>query len=142
MYDNGDGTKKSFNSTDMAFIDGDIIVKVENTKEARYLIGIALIAGKNTEFTEPWGYDCYPYFVIEKDELVAYIELPNMKHLTLTTYKDLLHSDEYDPIKRQIEEVWSPTLPVSKQHLADSISVISYNNISVGLFQAGYPSII
>lgn len=28
-------------------------------------------------------------------------------------------------VKKQIEEVWSPTLSVSKQHLADSISVIS-----------------
>lgn len=43
-------------------------------------------------------------------------------------------------LKRQIEEVWSPTLPVSKQHLADSTSVISNNNISNGLFQAGYPN--
>lgn len=82
-----------FNCTDRAFLDGDIIVKVENTNEARYLIGIALIAGKETEFTDPWDYDCYPYFVIEKDELVAYVEIPNKKHLTLVTYKDFAHND-------------------------------------------------
>ncbi|WP_143322719.1 hypothetical protein [Clostridium sp. HBUAS56010] len=90
----------TFNSIDRAFLDGDIIVKVEDTKEARYLIGIALISGKETEFTDPWDYDDYPYFVIEKDELVAYVEVPNKEHLTLVTYNDFLNNNDEDSIKK------------------------------------------
>lgn len=94
----------TFNSTDRAFIDGDIIVKVENIKEAKYIVGISLIADKGVEFSDPYDYEYYPYFVIEEDELIAYSKVPNSGCLTLVDFKDFVHNDTEDPIKKTDRE--------------------------------------
>lgn len=90
----------TFNSTDRAFLDGEIVVKVENEREAKYLIGIALADDKYTEYTKPEHYKTYPYFVIESNMLVAYGSLSGRKHLTQVNFEDFTNDEKETIIKK------------------------------------------
>ncbi|WP_143322905.1 hypothetical protein [Clostridium sp. HBUAS56010] len=87
----------TFNSTDRAFLDGEIVVKVESKREAKYLIGIALADDKYTEYTKPEHYARYSHFVIESDMLIAYAKITDgkhLEHLTQVNFEDFTNDEK------------------------------------------------
>jgi len=61
---------------DREFLDGELVIKVENEQQSRYLIGLAIIGNVSTDFTEIGDYENYPYYGVLGGELLGYRKQP------------------------------------------------------------------
>lgn len=63
-------------NVDRGFLDGELVIKVENEQQSRYLIGLAIIGGLSSVFTETGDYEDYPYYGVSEGELIGYSTPP------------------------------------------------------------------
>lgn len=66
----------TLSNNDRDFLDGELVIKVENEQQARYLIGLAIIGNVSTDFTGMGDYKNYPYYGVLGGELIGYCKQP------------------------------------------------------------------